>query len=82
MNLEALSGPLNTLVVSLGWAGGIIMLVVLVMFIQDITQRKMATEMLTRNKQELEDLVKIRTQHLQQTNENLITEIAESVCAP
>lgn len=49
----------------------------ILVIIQDITQRKMATEMLARNKQELEELVQIRTQHLQQANESLIAEIAE-----
>jgi glutamate synthase domain-containing protein 2 len=42
VNLESLSGWMNTLVVSLGWAGGVLMLVLLVMFIQDITQREHA----------------------------------------
>ena len=44
---------------------------------QDITQRKEATEMLSRHKQELEELVQIRTQNLMQSNEDLVSEIAE-----
>lgn len=42
MNLEGIASTLGTVVVSLGWAGGIVMLVVLVMFLQDVLQREHA----------------------------------------
>ena len=44
---------------------------------QDITQHKIATEMLSRHKQELEELVQIRTQNLLKSNNDLVQEIAE-----
>ena len=40
MNLEALLDTLSAVVVTLGWAGGVVLLVVLVMFLQDVLQRE------------------------------------------
>jgi len=40
VNLEALLDTLSAVVVTLGWAGGVVLLVVLVMFLQDVLQRE------------------------------------------
>jgi glutamate synthase domain-containing protein 2 len=40
VNVADITGTLSSIVVALGWAGGIVLLVLLVMFIQDIVQRE------------------------------------------
>ena len=40
MNLQVIADIFGPIIVWLGWAGGIVMLVLLVMFIQDIVQRE------------------------------------------